>query len=156
MLSLGSEVIKMLKSYRMGPAYIPVDHSVLAWMIRVLGAGNSVWMVPAARKGCKGSRTKAEWKISRAERATRTKREREALRQTLSIQVALNHSNPCGEAWSRGAHVESATRPFGHIWVHFHGAGWVCPVWPGELLTTCMKVQTESNPDKQKTGPDLL
>lgn len=30
MLSLGSEVIKILKSYRMGPAYIPVDHSVLA------------------------------------------------------------------------------------------------------------------------------
>lgn len=92
-------------------------------MIHVRGAMNSVWTIPAARKDFNGSKTKVEWKISLAERPTRIKREGETLRQTLSVQVALNQCNPRGEAWSRGAHVEGAICPFGHICVHFHGAG---------------------------------
>lgn len=81
-------------------------------MNRVLGVSDSVWMVPVARKDFKRGSNQGTVE-NQPGRVTRTKREGETPRQTLSIQVKLNQCELHGEAYSGGAQGEGAEQLFG-------------------------------------------
>lgn len=99
----------------------------MAWMSHVLGVSERGWMVPVGKEGAV---TKEQLKISLAGRVTKTKKERETPRQTLSIQTKLSQCELCGEPCSGGADGEGASRPLGQP---LNGAGWAPrwgrPVW---------------------------
>lgn len=108
MLSIHSQVVKMLKSYRVG-TYPRMIGSVLAWMNYALG--DKLWMVPVARKDFKRGHNQGT-----VEKEPMVKRYEEGGR---NFQANLVHWSEIKTVWalceacSGDAHRKGVAWPFG-------------------------------------------